>query len=64
MFLQEFIFQDLSVKNITIKGLQLINIQVILCKYLDEEYISLTDEEKAFESTKKNLEKVIKIFKM
>lgn len=29
-------------------------------KYLDEEYITLTDEEKAFESTKKNLEKVIK----
>jgi len=29
-------------------------------KYLDEEYISLTDEEKAFEFTKKNLEKVIK----
>ena len=28
--LQEFIFQDLSVKNITIKGLQLINIQVML----------------------------------
>ena len=29
-------------------------------KYLDEEYISLTDEEKAFESTKKNLEKLSK----
>lgn len=29
-------------------------------KYLDEEYISLTEEEKAFEATKKNLEKVIK----
>ena len=29
-------------------------------KYLDEEYISLTDEEKAFEATKKNLEKAVK----
>lgn len=29
-------------------------------KFLDQEYICLTDEEKAFEATKKNLEKVIK----
>lgn len=29
-------------------------------KYLDQEYIALTDEEKNFEATKKNLEKAIK----
>jgi len=29
-------------------------------KYLDQEYVSLTDEERAFEITKKNLEKAIK----
>ena len=29
-------------------------------KYLDQEYIALTDEEKTFEATKKNLEKAIK----
>lgn len=32
----------------------------LVMKYLDQEYISLTDEEKTFEATKKNLEKVIK----
>ena len=32
----------------------------LVMKYLDQEYISLTDEEKTFEATKKNLEKVVK----
>lgn len=32
----------------------------LVMKYLDQEYISLTDEEKTYEATKKNLEKVIK----
>ena len=31
-----------------------------IMKYLDQEYIALTDEEKTFEATKKNLEKVVK----